>query len=70
MTADDNLRLIREIESNRAFLLAAYQQNPKLLAHVELRIRELLQPLPGDVKTSPLPMSPANCQIEWWRRAG
>lgn len=47
MTADDNLRLIREIEANRAFLLAAYQQNPKLLALAEPRIRELLQPQPA-----------------------
>lgn len=46
MTADDNLRLIREIEANRAFLLAAYQQNPKLLACAEARIRELFEPLP------------------------
>lgn len=47
MTADDNLRLIREIEANRAFLLAAYQQNPQLLACAEARIRELFQPLPS-----------------------
>lgn len=46
MTADENLRLIREIEANRAFLLAAYPQNPKLLACAEPRIRELFQPLP------------------------
>ncbi|MBL8487967.1 MAG: hypothetical protein JNK22_12840 [Rhodocyclaceae bacterium] len=47
MTAEENLRLIREIEANRAFLLAAYQQNPQLLAHAEPRIRELFQPLPS-----------------------
>ncbi len=46
MTADDNLRLIREIEANRAFLLAAYQQNPKLLARAEPRIRDLFEPPP------------------------
>jgi hypothetical protein len=46
MTAEENLRLVREIESNRAFLLAAYRQNPELLARAEPRIRELLQPLP------------------------
>lgn len=47
MNADDNLRLIREIEANRAFLLAAYRQNPALLATAEPRIRALLEPLPA-----------------------
>lgn len=46
MTGDENLRLIREIEANRAFLLLAYQQNPVLAARAEPRIRELLSPLP------------------------
>ncbi|MBI4756842.1 MAG: hypothetical protein HY778_15775 [Betaproteobacteria bacterium] len=47
MTADDNLRLIREIEADRAFLLAVFQQNPELLARAEVRIRELFEPLPA-----------------------
>ena len=46
MTAEENLRLVREIEANRAFLLAAYQQNQTLMARAEPRIRELLEPLP------------------------
>ena len=46
MTGDENLRLIREIEANRAFLLQAYQQNPTLAARAEPRIRALLLPLP------------------------
>jgi hypothetical protein len=46
MTADENLRLIRKIEADRAFLLAAYQQNPELMARAEARIRELFEPLP------------------------
>ena len=46
MTGEENLRLIREIEANRAFLLATYAQNPSLLAHTEPRIRELFDPLP------------------------
>lgn len=44
MTGEQNLRLIREIEANRAFLLMTYRQNPRLLARAELRIRELLAP--------------------------
>jgi hypothetical protein len=46
MSAESNLRLLREIEANRAFILAAYQQNPDLLARAEPRIRQLLRPLP------------------------
>lgn len=42
MTGEQNLRLIREIEANREFLLMAYSQNPSLLAKAEPRIRELL----------------------------
>jgi hypothetical protein len=39
-----NLRLIREIEANRAFLLAAWRQNPGLLARTEPRVKVLLAP--------------------------
>jgi len=46
MTGKENLRLIREIEANRAFLLATYGQNPSLLANTEPRIRELFEALP------------------------
>lgn len=43
MNGEQNLRLIREIEADRAFLLMAYRQNPALLARAEPRIRELLR---------------------------
>jgi hypothetical protein len=46
MTAEENLRLIREIEANRDFLLAAYRQNPRLLELAEPRIRQLFSPAP------------------------
>jgi hypothetical protein len=46
MTADENLRLIREIEADRDFLLAAYRQNPTLLERAEPRIRQLFSPPP------------------------
>ena len=46
MTAGENPRLIREMEADRAFLLAAHRQNPTLMARAEPRIRELLEPLP------------------------
>lgn len=45
MNAEQNLRLIREIEANREFLLMAYRQNPALLARAEPRIRELFKPV-------------------------
>jgi len=50
MTAEENLRLIREIEANRAFLLETYRQNPALLERAEPRIRQLFEPLPESVK--------------------
>ena len=34
LTADQNFRLLQEIEESRTFLLMAYQQNPKLLENV------------------------------------
>jgi MSHA pilin protein MshD len=40
-TAEQNYRLLQEIEANRRFLLMAYQQNPKLLESAEARIRQL-----------------------------
>ena len=46
MTAEENLRLIREIEAKRDFILAAYRQNPWLLERAEPRIRQLFSPLP------------------------
>ncbi len=39
MTAEENYRLLCEIEANRAMLLLAYRQNPHLLAQAEERIR-------------------------------
>ena len=44
MTGDQNLRLIREIEANRAFLLMVFLQNPTLLARAEPRIQQLIEP--------------------------
>lgn len=59
MTGAQNLRLLQEIEANRAFILDAYRQNPGLLAKAELRILQLLQPLPTPSKTpQPLPTPP------------
>ena len=41
MTADQNYRLLQEIEANRKFILMAYLQNPKLLEQAEARIKQL-----------------------------
>ncbi len=46
MTGEQNLRLIREIEANREFLLTVLGQNSTLLARAEPRIQQLLEPLP------------------------
>ena len=40
MNAERNLRLLREIEADRWFLLMAYRDNPALLARAEPRIRD------------------------------
>ena len=41
MTADENYRLLMEIQANRDFLLLAYRQNPELLRHAEPGVRLL-----------------------------
>lgn len=41
MTAEENYRLLLEIQANRDFLLLAYRQNPQLLRHAEPEIRRL-----------------------------
>ena len=46
MTANEGLRLLEEIEANRALILAAYSQNAELLQRADERIRSLLSPLP------------------------
>lgn len=47
MTGEQNLNLICQIEEHRTFLLTILSQNPALLARVEPRIRQLLEPLPS-----------------------
>ena len=42
MKAEENYRLLLEIQANRDFLLQAYRQNPELLRHAEPGIRLLL----------------------------
>lgn len=49
MTAEQNLRLLREIDANREFILMAYRQNPQLLERAEPRIRQLFDQ-PVDLK--------------------
>ncbi len=41
MTAEENYRLLLEIQANRDFLLQAYRQNQELLRHAEPGIRLL-----------------------------
>ncbi len=42
MTADENYRLIQEIDANRCFLLMAYRSNPHLIERADARTRALL----------------------------
>lgn len=41
LTADENYRLLMEIQANRDAVLQAYRQNPELLKHAEPRVRLL-----------------------------
>lgn len=42
-TAEQNYRLLQEIDANRSFMLMAYQQNPKLLERAEVRIKQMFE---------------------------
>ena len=42
-TPEENLRLLQEIEANRAFILLAYQSDPKLLRRADPEIRRLFE---------------------------
>ncbi|MDO8412595.1 MAG: hypothetical protein Q7S51_02275 [Gallionellaceae bacterium] len=46
LTADQNFRLVQEIEANRIFLRMALQQNLKLLVSAEPRIKQIFEALP------------------------
>lgn len=41
LTAEQNFRLLQEIEANRSFLLMVYQQNPQLLKCADARIKSI-----------------------------
>ena len=41
LTAEQNFRLLQEIEANRSFLLMVYQQNPQLLKCADARIKNM-----------------------------
>lgn len=43
LTAEENLRLLEEIEANRAFILLAYQSNPELLKVADPQIKKLFE---------------------------
>jgi hypothetical protein len=43
LTPEENLRLLEEIEANRAFILLAYQSNPELLKNADPQIRRLFE---------------------------
>lgn len=43
LTPEENLRLLQEIEANRAFILLAYQSDPELLKLADPQIRRLFE---------------------------
>ena len=42
LTAEQNYRLLQEIDANRRFLLLAYRSNPDLLVGEDERTRQML----------------------------
>ena len=46
LTPEENLRLLEEIEANRAFILLAYQSNPEMLKVADPQIRRLFEKVP------------------------
>ena len=44
-TPEQNLRLLEEIDANRAFILLAYQSDPALLELADPEIRRLFDPV-------------------------
>jgi len=52
LTPEENLRLLREIESNRAFILLAYQSDPALLKLADPEIRRLFENVPESTAKS------------------
>lgn len=46
LTPEENLRLLEEIEANRAFILLAYQSNPELLETADPQVRRLFENRP------------------------
>ncbi|HEX8962847.1 MAG TPA: hypothetical protein VF801_07570 [Rhodocyclaceae bacterium] len=58
MTAEENYRFLQEMDANRRFMLAAYRDNPSLLAKAEPRIRAWLTAVEasrGDIAAQPAP---------------
>lgn len=43
LTPEENLRLLQEVEANRAFILLAYQSDPDLLRRADPEIRRLFK---------------------------
>ncbi|MBP9712207.1 MAG: hypothetical protein KBD60_00775 [Sterolibacterium sp.] len=52
LSAEENYRLLCEIEANRAMLLQAYLQNDHLWIHLDERIRRIFNPDHPDPRTS------------------
>ena len=76
LTAEQNFRLLQEIEANRSFLLTVYQQNPQLLKCADARIKQLLEILHptrgmkmivGRVSTRQVGLKPDLRPIDYWQ---
>ena len=63
LTPEQNLRLLQEIEANRAFILRAYQSNPDLLKHADQEIRRLFEPVGVEPTEFTEPLAPKFAEV-------
>jgi hypothetical protein len=45
LTAEENLRLLQEIDANREFILLAYRSDPELLKRADPEIKRQFEPV-------------------------
>lgn len=63
MNAQQNYRLLQEIDANRRFLLQAYRDNPELLARAEPGLRHLLEATRDTTHTAEPARRPASADF-------
>lgn len=63
MNAQQNYRLLQEIDANRRFLLQAYRDNPDLLARAEPGVKRLFDATRNDAPDAKTARRPPNADF-------